>query len=139
MRKRIAFVAVLLVMTLCAACALGAGVTLRVFTPFADMDAAAQSYMDMITAWEEETGNVVEDYSGLMDDAWMETMLSMVREVVFGVGFALLLPCFFSLNGVLYSMPVSDVLTFVLSAILIVRTRRSLKAGFGPVPERANA
>ena len=79
MRKRIAFVAVLLVMTLCAACALGAGVTLRVFTPFADMDAAAQSYMDMITAWEEETGNVVEDYSGLMDDAWMETMLSMVR------------------------------------------------------------
>ena len=79
MQKRIAFVAVLLVMTLCAACALGAGVTLRVFTPFADMDAAAQSYMDMITAWEEETGNVVEDYSGLMDDAWMETMLSMVR------------------------------------------------------------
>ena len=79
MRKRIAFVAVLLVMTLCAACALGAGVTLRVFTPFADMDAAAQSYMDMITAWEAETGNVVEDYSGLMDDAWMETMLSMVR------------------------------------------------------------
>ena len=79
MRKRIAFVAVLLVMTLCAACALGSGVTLRVFTPFADMDAAAQSYMDMITAWEEETGNVVEDYSGLMDDAWMETMLSMVR------------------------------------------------------------
>ena len=79
MRKRIVFVCVLLVMTLCAACALGAGVTLRVFTPFADMDAAAQSYMDMITAWEEETGNVVEDYSGLMDDAWMETMLSMVR------------------------------------------------------------
>ena len=79
MQKRIAFVAALLVMTLCAACALGAGVTLRVFTPFADMDAAAQSYMDMITAWEEETGNVVEDYSGLMDDAWMETMLSMVR------------------------------------------------------------
>lgn len=79
MRKRIVFVCALLVMTLCAACALGAGVTLRVFTPFADMDAAAQSYMDMITAWEEETGNVVEDYSGLMDDAWMETMLSMVR------------------------------------------------------------
>ena len=52
MRKRIVFVCVLLVMTLCAACALGAGVTLRVFTPFADMDAAAQSYMDMITAWE---------------------------------------------------------------------------------------
>lgn len=79
MKKRIAFLCVLLALTLCAACALGTGVTLRVFTPFADMDAAAQSYMDMITAWEAETGNVVEDYSGLMDDAWMETMLSMVR------------------------------------------------------------
>ena len=126
MRKRIVFVCVLLVMTLCAACALGAGVTLRVFTPFADMDAAAQSYMDMITAWEEETGNVVEDYSGLMDDAWMETMLSMVREVVFGVGFALLLPRFFGLDGVLYSMPVSDVLTFVIAAGMIVKTYREL-------------
>ena len=36
------------------------------------------------------------------------TFLSMVREVVFGVGFALLLPVFFGLDGVLYSMPVSD-------------------------------
>jgi len=31
--------------------------------------------------------------------------------VVFGAGFALL-PVFFGLDGVLYSMPVSDVLTF---------------------------
>ena len=44
--------------------------------------------------------------------AFSSTMLSMVREVVFGVGFALLLPRFFGLDGVLYSMPVSDVLTF---------------------------
>ena len=77
--KRIGFLCVLLALTLCAECALGAGTTLRVFTPFADMDAAAQRYMDMITAWEEETGNVVEDYSGLMDDAWLDMMLSMAR------------------------------------------------------------
>ena len=37
------------------------------------------------------------------------TALSMVREVVFGVGFALLLPRFFGLDGVLYSMPMSDI------------------------------
>lgn len=79
MRKRIGFVCVLLVLALAAATALGAGATLRVFTPFADMDMAAQSYMDMVTAWEAETGNVVEDYSGLADDGWMETMLSMTR------------------------------------------------------------
>jgi Na+-driven multidrug efflux pump len=50
----------------------------------------------------------------------------MLREVVFGVGFALLLPQFFGIDGVLYSMPVSDVLTLIASAIVIVQTYRSL-------------
>ncbi len=54
------------------------------------------------------------------------TALSMVREVVFGVGFALILPIFFGLNGVLYSMPVSDILTFVAALFLILRTYREL-------------
>ena len=54
------------------------------------------------------------------------TLLSMFREVVFGVGFALLLPVFFGLDGVLYSMPVSDILTFIISAIIIVKTYREL-------------
>lgn len=55
------------------------------------------------------------------------TVLSMVREVVFGVGFALLLPPFFGLDGVLYSMPVSDVLTFTLATALLYRTYGQLK------------
>ena len=54
------------------------------------------------------------------------TALSMIREIVFGVGFAILLPRFFALDGVLYSMPVSDFLTFVIAAFLIVRTYREL-------------
>ena len=58
--------------------------------------------------------------------AFSSTMLSMVREVVFGVGFALLLPRFFGLDGVLYSMPVSDVLTLVIAAGMIVKTYREL-------------
>ena len=56
------------------------------------------------------------------------TALSMVREVVFGVGFALLLPRFFGLDGVLYSMPVSDLLTFVIAVFLIRGTYRELRA-----------
>ena len=60
--------------------------------------------------------------------ALASTLLSMFREVVFGVGFALLLPAFFGLDGVLYSMPVSDVLTFVISAVIIVKTYRELNA-----------
>ena len=61
-----------------------------------------------------------------MGKAVESTVLSMVREIVFGVGFALLLPRFFGLDGVLYSMPVSDVFTAVISAILIVKTYRQL-------------
>ena len=60
--------------------------------------------------------------------ALASTLLSMFREVVFGVGFALLLPVFFGLDGVLYSMPVSDILTFVISAIIIVKTYREFYA-----------
>ena len=49
-------------------------------------------------------------------------MISLVREVVFGVGFALLLPIWFGLDGVLYSMPVSDLLTFIIAILVIAAT-----------------
>jgi len=63
-----------------------------------------------------------------MGKAVASTMLSMVREIIFGVGFALLLPMFFGLDGVLYSMPVSDILTAVISAIVIIVTYRQLSS-----------
>lgn len=61
-----------------------------------------------------------------MGKAVESTMLSMVREIVFGVGFALFLPHFFGLDGVLYSMPVSDVLTAVISVIVIKKVYKEL-------------
>lgn len=61
-----------------------------------------------------------------MGKAAESTMLSMVREIVFGVGFALLLPVFFGLDGVLYSMHASDILTAVISAIIIAKTYKEL-------------
>lgn len=61
-----------------------------------------------------------------MGKAAVSTMLSMVREIVFGVGFALLLPRFYGLDGVLYSMPVSDILTFVVSTAVIISTYKQL-------------
>ncbi len=64
-----------------------------------------------------------------MGKALASTLLSMVREIVFGVGFALLLPVFFGLDGVLYSMPVSDILTFVIAAFLIRYTCKELNSG----------
>ena len=64
--------------------------------------------------------------------ALASTMISLVREVVFGVGFALLLPIWFGLDGVLYSMPVSDLLTFIIAVLVIAATYRQLSA---PVQE----
>lgn len=58
--------------------------------------------------------------------ALASTMLSLIREVVFGVGFALILPMFWGLDGVLYSMPVSDLLTFIVAVFLIIRTYKEL-------------
>lgn len=58
--------------------------------------------------------------------ALASTLISLVREVVFGVGFALLLPHFFGLDGVLYSMPVSDIFTFLIAAVIIARTYKEL-------------
>lgn len=77
MKKRIAL---LLVCAMVCACgfAHAAGVTVRTFTPFADMDFAAQGYMDLITAWEKETGNFVRDDSGVTDEAWLIQLKDMV-------------------------------------------------------------
>lgn len=64
-----------------------------------------------------------------MGKAVESTALSMIREIVFGVGFAVILPPFFRLDGVLYSMPVSDILTFAVALFLIIRTYKQLGAG----------
>ena len=61
-----------------------------------------------------------------MGRAAASTVLSMIREVVFGVGFALLLPVFFGLDGVLFSMPISDILTFLVAVFLIRGTYKQL-------------
>ena len=54
------------------------------------------------------------------------SVLSMIREILFGVGFTVVLPVFFSLNGVLYSMPASDALTFLICAAVVRNTCREL-------------
>lgn len=63
-----------------------------------------------------------------MGKAVESTALSMIREIVFGVGFAITLPIFFGLDGVLYSMPISDILTFAVTLFLIIRTYKELSS-----------
>lgn len=54
------------------------------------------------------------------------TVVSMMREIVFGVCLPILLPIFFGLDGILYSFPVADVLTFVIAIFFIRGTFKEL-------------
>lgn len=68
-------------------------------------------------------------YLQALGKAGASTGLSLVREIVFGVGLPILLPLAFGLNGVLYSFPVADVLTFVICVAVIAYTYRTLDGG----------
>lgn len=62
-----------------------------------------------------------------LGNAKQSTALSLMREVIFGVGLPILLPVFWGLDGILYFMPVADILTFVASIIVIAYTNQVLK------------
>ena len=60
--------------------------------------------------------------------AALSSGISLIREIVLGCGLPILLPVFFGLNGVLYNMPVADLVTFVIAAYFIARTMKELSA-----------
>lgn len=61
-----------------------------------------------------------------MGKAFSSTVLSMIREIILGVGLVLLLPIWLQLDGVLLSMPLADILTFIISFIIILKTYNEL-------------
>ena len=99
----------------------GAGNESRYYTDFAIK--SFRTYLCMMIFATVNKGTFI--YLQSLGKAVASTAISMIREIVFGVGFALLLPRFFGLDGVLYSMPVSDALTFIIALIIIYRTQRS--------------
>ena len=56
-------------------------------------------------------------------------ILSLVREIIFGVFLPILLPRVFGLDGVLYAFPTADILTFILTMVVIGKVYRELSAG----------
>ncbi len=62
-----------------------------------------------------------------MGEAAASSIVSLLRDVVFCCGFAVLLPRFFGLNGVLYSMPAADFLTFIIIAVMLKRVYKELE------------
>lgn len=61
-----------------------------------------------------------------MGRPYISAGLSMIREIIFGAGLTIIMPVFMGLEGVLWSMPASDVLTFIISAIVIAMIYREL-------------
>ena len=70
--------AVLLAFTLflLGAAALAESASIRVYTPFADLDPSAQGWEELLRTWQAETGNAAEDYSGVEDEAWLTALQS---------------------------------------------------------------
>ncbi len=56
-------------------------------------------------------------------------LLSLTREIVFGVFLPILLSLFFGLDGLLYSFPAADLLTFALTAVVVLRVYKELGSG----------
>jgi putative MATE family efflux protein len=54
------------------------------------------------------------------------TLLSLMREILFGVGLPILLPIFWGLDGILLFMPIADILTVIASIIVIINTVKFL-------------
>ncbi len=65
-------------------------------------------------------------YLQAMGKAFVSTMISLTREVIFGVSLPMILPRFFGLDGLLYSFPLADILTVVFALVMIIRTYREL-------------
>jgi putative MATE family efflux protein len=68
-------------------------------------------------------------YLQALGKALESTIISMTREIILGVFLPIILPIFFGLDGVLYSFPVADILTFLVAVVVIRRTYRELNAG----------
>ncbi len=65
-------------------------------------------------------------YLQALGKAVQSTLISLTREIIFGVSLPVILPVFFGLDGILYSFPAADIITFAISVVVITATYRQL-------------
>lgn len=65
-------------------------------------------------------------YLQALGKALASTVVSMTREIVFGVFLPIILPLFMGLDGLLWSFPLADILTFIIAAFFIRATYKEL-------------
>lgn len=67
-------------------------------------------------------------YLQALGKALASTVVSLTREIIFGVFLPVILPVFMGLDGLLWSFPAADVLTFLVAVFFIRRTYRELSS-----------
>lgn len=72
-------------------------------------------------------------YLQALGKAVESTIISLTREIILGVALPIILPLFFGLDGVLYSFPLADILTFVVAVFVIRQTYQDLKVALPSV------
>ena len=65
-------------------------------------------------------------YLQALGKAAASTIVSMAREIIFGVFLPIILPIFLGLDGILWSFPIADFLTFFIAVFFIRRTYKEL-------------
>ncbi len=67
------------------------------------------------------------------------SFLSLMREIVFGVGFTILLPTIWGLYALPFFMPVTDIATFIGSAAILLHVKKELARALRPGAPDAGA
>lgn len=65
-------------------------------------------------------------YLQALGKAAVSTIISLTREIVFGVLLPVIMPIFMGLDGILFSFPAADVLTFAIAVVFIVKVYKEL-------------
>ncbi|MBQ8740873.1 MAG: MATE family efflux transporter [Clostridia bacterium] len=65
-------------------------------------------------------------YLQALGKAVLSTIISLTREIIFGVFLPIIMPIFMGLDGILFSFPVADILTFVIGAVIIRKVYKEL-------------
>lgn len=65
-------------------------------------------------------------YMQALGKAVISTVISLTREIIFGVFLPIIMPVFMGLDGILFSFPVADILTFFIALIFIFKVYKEL-------------
>lgn len=65
-------------------------------------------------------------YLQALGRAGLSTAVSLTREIIFGVFLPIIMPIFMGLDGLLWSFPAADILTFIMAAVIIRKVFKEL-------------